>query len=636
MVRETSQTCVLAIGFILSLFIFTASFVHSSEDLVNPTINSLHSSAKDKILEEVRLILSSGQIDSEQIKRIKILFKKSNFPSMAYGCGMVIYSPSQKRILIVKSGKVGVDNLISVLKASVSNSRIKNLSWKNDDTRIQIDFILDQPKLVDFLALSADRGVNHFELGVDGLLMQAGEKNIYFLPGDAFVKSYFNIDEVRSFLKRSMGQQDLTKASVYQFRTQSYISYGQEWISLFRGYPVVTDVTPEDLMKAVDLAVTHVKSYQQGNGQFLYFYEAAKDSLVDLEHPKRDPKVNPYYNELRHVGGVLFLMEHYRQYRDKTSLAHAKKAIDFMIKELLQIYDFPNGTQGEYMYFNQKGKLGGSGLALYALSYYQHLTGDTFYVKHAERLARHLLSQVTDTGEFIYYYRYKEQYVSKEENTAHFNFYYPGEALIGLVGYYKYIAEQNHNPLLQTELKDKIAKSLDFLIHQRPLIYASSFQSLPSDSWLMMAINELWDIPELRKDFYKDFVYQDAQQMISLMYTKENAYFSDYVGSFYYAYGDFPYADGARCEGLLAAYELAVKAKDENKINQFFPALKMSAWATLHLVNTPESVYSVPNPAKAVGGIRFKHTRQWFRIDTIAHVASFYLKFLPYFNKTKN
>jgi hypothetical protein len=37
----------------------------------------------------------------------------------------------------------------------------------------------------------------------------------------------------------------------------------------------------------------------------------------------------------------------------------------------------------------------------------------------------------------------------------------------------------------------------------------------------------------------------------------------------------------------------------------------------------------VPNPAKAIGGVRFKFTRQWFRVDTIQHVASFFMKFLP-------
>ncbi len=37
------------------------------------------------------------------------------------------------------------------------------------------------------------------------------------------------------------------------------------------------------------------------------------------------------------------------------------------------------------------------------------------------------------------------------------------------------------------------------------------------------------------------------------MYTEANALYPDYVGSFYYHYGDHPYPDGARAEGLLAA-----------------------------------------------------------------------------------
>ena len=101
-------------------------------------------------------------------------------------------------------------------------------------------------------------------------------------------------------------------------------------------------------------------------------------------------------------------------------------------------------------------------------------------------------------------------------------------------------------------------------------------------------------------------------------------------GAFYYRYGDFPYADGARSEGLMGAYALAHKAGDEEKIHLYEEALKRAAWATLHLCNTPESVYSIPRPDRAIGGIRFKHTRHWFRVDTIQHVAAFYLKFLPY------
>ena len=116
--------------------------------------------------------------------------------------------------------------------------------------------------------------------------------------------------------------------------------------------------------------------------------------------------------------------------------------------------------------------------------------------------------------------------------------------------------------------------------------------------------------------------------MVRQMYTRDNALYPDYVGSFYYDYGDHPYPDGARAEGLLAALQLAIKTGDTERIKNYRAACRTLATALLRLCNSPESVYSAKNPQRAVGGIRFKLTRQWFRVDTIQHVASFYLKLL--------
>jgi hypothetical protein len=71
-----------------------------------------------------------------------------------------------------------------------------------------------------------------------------------------------------------------------------------------------------------------------------------------------------------------------------------------------------------------------------------------------------------------------------------------------------------------------------------------------------------------------------------------------------------------------------LKAGDQERIERYREACIKAASATLRLCNTPESVYSAANPKRAIGGIRFKLTRQWFRVDTIQHVASFYLKFV--------
>jgi hypothetical protein len=76
-----------------------------------------------------------------------------------------------------------------------------------------------------------------------------------------------------------------------------------------------------------------------------------------------------------------------------------------------------------------------------------------------------------------------------------------------------------------------------------------------------------------------------------------------------------------------------LRVGDEERIARYHEALRLLAWATLRLCNTRDSVYSVPNPERTIGGIRFKLTRQWFRVDTIQHVACFYLKFLQCFER---
>jgi hypothetical protein len=178
---------------------------------------------------------------------------------------------------------------------------------------------------------------------------------------------------------------------------------------------------------------------------------------------------------------------------------------------------------------------------------YQHLFDDDRYAGSAQGLAKHLISEINDQGEFRYYR-------------------------------------------------------------------------------LMMGVNDLWDVAEFQQDEYKTFVFGDADQMVRLMYTEEDALYPDYVGSFYYRYGDHPYPDGARAEGLLAAYQLALEVGDEARIERYRDACDKVAWASLRLCNTPESMSSAANPERAIGGIRFKLTRQWFRVETIQHVVSFYLK----------
>jgi hypothetical protein len=274
-----------------------------------------------------------------------------------------------------------------------------------------------------------------------------------------------------------------------------------------------------------------------------------------------------------------------------------------------------DGQKAAYALYNRKAKLGGSGVGLCTLAMYQRLFDDDRYAGSAERLAKHLINEINDQGEFRYYHIYLDQPVAWQDNQKYFSFYYPGEAVLGLSQYCQHVCKSEDERRL---VFDKVHQALRFLLRDRPQLHKEHYQTLPADSWLMMGINDLWENAEFQQDEYKTFVFGDADQMVRLMYTEEDALYPDYVGSFYYRYGDHPYPDGARAEGLLAAYQLALKVGDEARHN-----VRM---ATLRLCNTPESMYSAASAERAIGGIRFKLTRQWFRIDAIQHVASFYLK----------
>ncbi len=496
-----------------------------------------------------------------------------------------------------------------------------SLGWE-----VQLDLVQPTSRVKDMSQLGSSKlGNDRFEPGVDGLLARKKDAGSYYiLPGDAFVYSLLTMNHIRAHIARRL-KGGVEEWSFRRFRTESQVSSKDKWIPLYRGMPVVRSASSNDLLNAALEGVRYVVETQKPNGQFLYYYDAATDTQVNHEHPHRDPEKDPYYNEVRHAGGAMLLMDAYSMTSDEQYLEPTRRAIDWFAS-ILREYKLPDGKIAAYPYYNRKSKLGGAGIALYVISEYRRHTGDKKYDALAKKLANHIISQIQDTGEFYYYSVYLDKPVDTPElNRQLFSFYYPGEAICGLASYGK------NMPLGEEEkqaLYSKLNLAVDFLLKERPVQYASHFTALPSDSWLMMGANELWDTPATRRPDLLEFVYNEADEMVRRMYTPNDALYPDYPGSFYYDYGDQPYPDGARAEGLTAAMIIASKSGDSARSKKYESALRQVALATYKLCNTPDSVYAAPNPRKAAGGIRFKPTRQWIRIDSVQHVASFYLKFL--------
>lgn len=583
--------------------------------------------ADSALLTAMRAALGSPQPDMKpDMKAVWAQAALSSFPQTCDRVVLTLYQPGEKRLMVARRGKTLGDALDRALAAVRRHARIGQFAVDDPARcRIQMDILAAPPVVCDIRAIGMEvQGDNHFEIGLDGLLLEKGEAWHYILPGDAYVHSYMGMGQLRERITRLHGDDALDTCTFHRFTSESYVSFGGDWLRLYRGHPLNGPMTRARLARASGLAIDHIIANMRDDGRFLYYYDAAKDSRRDHEHLTRNPDTNPYYNILRHSGGILTGLYHARLTGDERIMEPVRRAIGFLLDQA-RPYTTRRGEDAAYIYYNRKAKLGGTGVGLYALGEYRRVTGETTYDAAAQRMARHLVEQITDSGEFIYYKLYLDQEVTEQDNKNYFSFYYPGEALCGLAGYCLHILRDEDE---KARILEAVHRAMRFLIVERPRTRAEEYRSLPSDAWLMMAIMEFWDVPEFRRELYRDFVFSDADTMVRQMYTVLDAPYPDYAGGFFYEFGEFPYADGARAEGLMGAFTLAHKVGDQARIDLYGNALRMVAWATMHLVNTPESLYFARNPQVALGGIRFKYTRQWFRIDTIQHVAAFYLKLM--------
>jgi UDP-N-acetylmuramyl pentapeptide synthase len=484
---------------------------------------------------------------------------------------------------------------------------------------------------------------NRIEPGIHGLRFTCKGRLYYFMPTDAVTHSLMTVKQIFNFLAKWTGVARKTnrisvRASMMGslisdcrlIKSFACISFEDRALPLYRGYPVPVEMSRNRLRECVVGGSDWILRHMKPNGQFLYYYDGMRDTEVDFQHPNMtDP---PYYNILRHSGGTITLLRAYELTGEKKYLDGAAASIEFF-RTVIREHEY-QGRYACYPFFNKKSKLGGAGIGLVALVHHYRLSGDARYRHYIDGLVNHILSRISDSGEMIGYFihpRYNDgrEIIDPDEETKKhlFSFYYPGEALLGLSLYLKHMPDIE--PALRRLVLEKSRRALDFLIHDRPRKYRHLFTPLPADGWLMQAIEEWSEIEGFADPAYIDFVYNDAQAMIDHMYQEHNAPYFDYVGAFYYRYGDHAYPDGARCEGLTAAWHLARNLGHGQQADYFLKYIITSAKNLLYTYNTPQSCYGHKRPAKSAHSFRFKLTRQWMRVDSVQHTACFFARLYP-------
>lgn len=507
--------------------------------------------------------------------------------------------------------------------------------------RIMLEYVIDRHPVSPAKLNSVHFDNSRFEIGINGLELRKDGISYYYMPTDAITLSHMGLRSVLETLvrktpiaklsnSRSKRLEILSQSKDYEyylFRSRAFITYKNDCIPLYRGNVRYTEFSYDVLYNQVIKSADWLLANMYDDGRFLYYYDCCDDTYKDHEHPTR-PENNLYYNDLRHCGGIIALIRAYELTSDEKYIKAAKKAVDWSIS-ISKSHDTQWG-KAYYAFYNRKAKLGGTGVLLVAMMQYRSFTGDKSYDEYIKGYTRHVMSRVYKNGEILGYYIHPQFQngqplinMTDEERKETFSFYYPGEALLGLALFANNFLDDED---LAKEVRKIGKKALDWIVDERPHIYADLFTALPSDAWLMQAIEEWCKDKDFQKQNYINFVFTDAATMVEKTYRHDDSPYIDYEGGYYYEYGDHYFPDGARSEGLIAAYYLAKYLNMNNLAEKLLNACKRVAMCQFHLFNDEINNYSHKNPERSLNAIRFKATRQWVRVDSIQHVSCFFAR----------
>jgi len=433
-----------------------------------------------------------------------------------------------------------------------------------------------------------------YSRGLYALIRFSGDRSFGFSDTDLHVAGYALPEAVEK-----LGQNEGTPISgtaarkgLYLARTESYTEDGAGGVvRLYRASTLLPAVDSAAIRQACRAGGDYLCRILQDDDQFLYEGDLGRD------------KYKTTYNVLRHEGTTYALYQLYLATREERYRLAADKAWSWVLKQIRSDTD-KAGRQCSFPIEDKQVKLGGTGLALIALSERLKVQSTPGDLRLGMQLANHILRSQNPDGSFESYWPYKGRKAKKYRSI-----YYPGEALLGLMRFYELKPDPEYLACAE--------RGAHYFIHERWRLLGMEF-SVPPDAWLMLALNELHKVHP-RKD-YADYCLRIADAMAAdQLLAGWQVPYPDYRG------GYFPYPPnvtpaGSRMEGLTAAYRLATRANRDTR-----PLRRVIAEAARFQIERqirPAFVHLYPNPARAIGAFRDSPISNDIRIDFNQHNIS--------------
>jgi len=473
--------------------------------------------------------------------------------------------------------------LTESVRAAAANLSAQGISV-GADTRLKMDFSVSEEPVT-----YPARGVSPHDVGVYGYLVETFDGASWVLPSEVLESGIYSGGEGQRagvkgkalvhWLKRRnarIGALDLEGFDYTRIRTTAWVEDASAE-GIFRTYRlhswVYPEVEPDRLLQHAVWASDYLLSSIAEDGRIRYLYDPTYDRIL------------PGYNLLRHGGTTYSLLQAYERTGFEPYRRGAEAAIGFLLRNTRT--DERQGPYGggtvRYVVESSHIKLGGAGLGLVMLAEYQLATGKETYVEEARELARFLVSQQEEDGEFIYFANQTPGGEPRADTSA----YYPGEAILGLA---KQHALDGDPLWLETAERGAM-----WLIEVRDA--GITPRKLANDHWLMIALSHLYEITGKEVYLQHSLALATAVRFQQGRHQGHERYHRDYAGGYYEPPRSTPAA--TRGEGLVAVLDTCSLAKVD--CDWVRDLLETTVQHELQSQYTPDQLWWVKNRARTLG-----------------------------------